>query len=232
MIIDLKALVFQFADQLKIAERVQIAKKIINYSINLIVLEDEIYPRPTAILTATTQEKDRTNSILVEKTIGETDEPLQEKSLPFTSGTHFIVDNPDWWQEREFIDIGQIRCIPVTGKTAKFNGIRRPEEEISVSFLNSSDAKFVFGLNPGDTVNVNLCDSPQYKTLIGSSQWTFTKYTPDQVIRFTEISRFLFSLDKEVAKTAIVIKRESKQPKIIESYLLVLQATSITTENK
>lgn len=202
------SLQMKLADQLKVADQLTL-----NINFNFAKLESS---KPTTIITATAHHEKHPTSLLVE----EDNHPLRVTSIPFQSGTHLMIDNPSWWDSENHVLIGHIKCIPISvDQLITFEGIERPAETFTVKV--GIDEKLIFSSGSGTAIEIVQFDSTKGFYLGGGSEWSFVKYTPDQVIRFADIPGILLSLVEGISCKAIVIRRKNKSLSANEYYVLV-----------
>ncbi|NJO40036.1 MAG: hypothetical protein HC865_04995 [Cyanobacteria bacterium RU_5_0] len=217
----------QLAEQIKVANHIKAADQI-TININLDRSKNENSPKPTALITATTYQEASSTSVLIESQ--EQSSHLTAQNLPFSSGTHLIIDRADWWSDQGHICLRQIKLIPVLlDQLTSFAGIERPGETLEANVC--ADGRLIFSSSSDRSIEVVHFDPQKEYDLGGSSKWKFMEYTPDQVIHFTQIPGILLSLVATVAQRAIVLKREHKiLPE--EYYVLVLGATNIAAQTQ
>lgn len=205
----------QLAEQITVENKIQAAEQIY-FNINFDISKDKAKYQPTAMITATNVQEDSSTSVLID----ESNNSQALKNLPFSSGTHLMIDNSSWWRRKDHICLGRLKCIPlVTNESVIFNGIERENEDYRAT-LSDNEGYLVFGHH--DDRNIKVYEFGKPYSLRGRSRWIFSEYTPEKVIRFDKLPGLIISLKEKIVKKAIVAKRESESLTANEYYLLVV----------
>lgn len=148
---------------------------------------------------------------------------LEARDFPFSSGIHLRVNQSSWWNCKRHICIGQLKVIPLlVEQSVSFQGIERPREEFQAC-LHSDERLSVENLEGYEENKIIDLFNPfnEHSLRLKSSDWTFKKYSHEQVIQFDMLPEIVLSLSETVAEKAIVMKRKHDILPV-EYYVLVL----------
>lgn len=153
---------------------------------------------------------------------------FEKGDFPFSSGIHLRVNQSSWWNSGRHICIGQLKVIPLlVEQKVRFQGIERPSVDEFQVCLHSNERLIVGNLEGcEDTKSIDLSNFfDEHSLRVKSSDWTFKKYSHEQVIKFDMLPEIVLTLSETIAEKAIVMKRKHDTLSV-EYYVLVLSSSN------
>lgn len=190
--------------ELKLTDTIKFAETV---NINLHIEQDS--NKSTAIITP--NNNDQTHTIDEHSVIIFPQSNISQpnpQTVPFSSGSHLIVNQKSWWVSQEHIRLGHIKIIPV-----KANEMAMVETlEIKLP------RRFKFYYKANDLIEVNIWSDSQTQELrilprntikinIEGSEWSFEVYSCDNIIKFETNTNIVLSFDKHIVEKAFLLTR-------------------------
>lgn len=217
------AQVAESIEKAQIAEVIKFADSI-NININL-EANDEV--KSTAIITSRTRRSELaiTESPIAFLSSGDYQSPytLATQNIPFSSGSHLIINQPSWWETPEPVVLGRLKLTPIRlGILSTISVIERKNPRtFDIEFIDED--RLTANIWSGKMVKEIDCSNafPQ-KLSAENSHWIFEKYSPSQIMKFNKLPEILLSFDENIIREAILIIREH-EIRETEYYVLIVR---------
>jgi hypothetical protein len=153
------------------------------------------------------------------------DQSLIPSKAPFSNGIHLIIDQAEWWENPKPFTLGQLKIVPLElNKQSAISTLRPGENACFTVCLSESDNWLACIPEGTKQFQIDFSNDRPYQTGQSDSEWRFYRYSPDQYISFKGLPQIILSLDKRVAKLALVIERSHSSLHKDEYYALVVAA--------